>query len=230
MSLLDKASLIVTPNSYKESKLYSVVPSSGAGDMDVVRATTATRVNSDGLIEVTPYNLLQRSQEFENAYWAKANTTVTSNATTAPNGTLTADLILNTVAGGYINNTSFVGLIGIVYSYSFYIKNNNSTSTLILVRASSTALSATINWSGSNISSITNTTGTSTFTALDNGWFRISGTYTSTEDGQQLRIYPQSGSGTNSVYVWGAQLVTGTSAKEYFPTTDRLDVARLFCL
>jgi ribosomal protein L11 len=57
MSLLDKASLIVTPNAYKESKLYSVVPNTTLGDMDVVRATTATRVNSLGLIESLAINV-----------------------------------------------------------------------------------------------------------------------------------------------------------------------------
>jgi len=57
MSLLDKASLVVTPNAYKASKLYSVIPSSGAGDLDVVRATTATRVNSAGLIESVAVNV-----------------------------------------------------------------------------------------------------------------------------------------------------------------------------
>ena len=51
MSLLDTASLIVTPNGYKEGKLYSVIPSDGSGDMSVTRATTATRVNSAGLVE-----------------------------------------------------------------------------------------------------------------------------------------------------------------------------------
>jgi hypothetical protein len=58
IGLLDKASLITTPNAYKESKLYSVVPSDGAGDMTVVRATTATRVNENGLIETVPKNLV----------------------------------------------------------------------------------------------------------------------------------------------------------------------------
>jgi hypothetical protein len=57
MSLLDKASLIVTPNGYKASKLYSIVPSNGAGDMDVTRATTATRVNASGLIESVANNV-----------------------------------------------------------------------------------------------------------------------------------------------------------------------------
>lgn len=57
MSLLDKASLIVTPNAYKTSKLYSVVPNTTLGDMDVVRATTATRVNASGLIESVGLNI-----------------------------------------------------------------------------------------------------------------------------------------------------------------------------
>jgi hypothetical protein len=51
MSLLDTASLLVTPNAYKEGKLYSVIPSDGSGDFTFTRATSATRVNAEGLIE-----------------------------------------------------------------------------------------------------------------------------------------------------------------------------------
>ena len=115
MSLLDKASLIVTPNGYKASKLYSVVPSSGAGDLDVTRATTATRVNSLGLIEsvannvprldytdgscpsllVEPQrtNLFTYSEQFDNINWTKSNMNVTANSSTSPDGTTTADTI-----------------------------------------------------------------------------------------------------------------------------------------
>ena len=57
MSLFDDASLVLTPNGYKASKLYSIKPTSGAGDMTVVRATTATRVNSAGLIESVAINV-----------------------------------------------------------------------------------------------------------------------------------------------------------------------------
>jgi hypothetical protein len=44
-----------------------------------------------------------------------------------------------------------------------------------------------------------------------------------------LRIYPSaaSSSATGSVYAWGAQLNIGSTAKPYFPTTDRLNVPRL---
>jgi len=93
MSLLDQASLIVTPNGYKASKLYSVKPTSGLGDMVVSRGTTATRVNSAGLIESvainvprldytnascpsilvepTRTNLVLQSQTLDNASWSK---------------------------------------------------------------------------------------------------------------------------------------------------------------
>jgi hypothetical protein len=50
MSLLDDVSIVVTPNGYKAGTLYSVIPSSGAADMDVTRATAATRVDENGLV------------------------------------------------------------------------------------------------------------------------------------------------------------------------------------
>ena len=50
MSLLDDVSIVVTPNGYKAGELYAVIPSDGAADMDVTRATDATRVNESGLI------------------------------------------------------------------------------------------------------------------------------------------------------------------------------------
>jgi hypothetical protein len=51
--LLDNASLVLIPSGYKAGVIYSQVPTSGLGDLDVVRATTATRVNSSALIETS---------------------------------------------------------------------------------------------------------------------------------------------------------------------------------
>jgi len=50
MSLLDDVSIVVTPNGYKAGTLYGVIPSSSAADMDVTRATAATRVDENGLV------------------------------------------------------------------------------------------------------------------------------------------------------------------------------------
>ena len=51
MSILDKASLIQIPSGYKSTKLYSLRPSNGTGDFTFARSSSATRVNSEGLIE-----------------------------------------------------------------------------------------------------------------------------------------------------------------------------------
>jgi len=51
MSLYDDASLIAYPSGYKESKRYAQKPVSGAGDLTFSRASSATRTNSEGLIE-----------------------------------------------------------------------------------------------------------------------------------------------------------------------------------
>ena len=49
-------SLALIPTGFKDGKLYSVLPESGAGDFDVVRGSGATRVNKDGLIETMSSN------------------------------------------------------------------------------------------------------------------------------------------------------------------------------
>lgn len=56
-TLFDSASLVITPNGVKTSKLYSIKPNDGTGDLSVTRATTATRVNESGVIVDVPANV-----------------------------------------------------------------------------------------------------------------------------------------------------------------------------
>ena len=56
-TLFDSASLVITPNGVKTSKLYAIKPDNGSGDLTVVRATTATRVNESGVIVDVPANV-----------------------------------------------------------------------------------------------------------------------------------------------------------------------------
>ena len=55
--LFDSASLVITPNGVKTSKLYAIKPEDGSGDLVVTRATTATRVNESGVIVDVPANV-----------------------------------------------------------------------------------------------------------------------------------------------------------------------------
>lgn len=228
MSLLDTASLIVTPNGYKEGKLYSVIPSDGSGDLSVTRATTATRVNSQGLVELVPYNLLQYSQDFSNAYWfGETGNTITSNTTTAPDGTLTADTFTAT-AGNEINvhNLNGFSLADGTFTYSIYLKNNgtNLIEAYLFKVGVGFAARGEINFSAGTF---TASIGTGSIENVGNGWFRVSLTNTYTSGTFTTGTYTTSTTGTRSVFAWGAQLVEGSVAKDYQKTETRLNIPRL---
>ena len=101
-------SLALLPSGYKASKVYSVLPTDGTGDFDFTRSGSATRVNSEGLIELVStnvprlnyplidgvvqgcpslllepqrINLVEYSEAFDNAYWTKSASSVVSGFT-----------------------------------------------------------------------------------------------------------------------------------------------------
>ena len=48
-------SIAMIPSGYKDEKVYSVLPTNGDGDFTFARTSTATRVNSNGLVLVLLY-------------------------------------------------------------------------------------------------------------------------------------------------------------------------------
>lgn len=243
-NLLSSASLVVTPSSYKESKLYSLIPTNGNGDFTFTRATTATRVNSDGLVELVPYNLLSYSEQFDNAAWAKTATTVTANTTTAPNGTLTADKLIETattsshVIGNAVGNSIVSGQ---VYTFSFFAKKSERTF-IQLAPSSTTFGSVFVNYNLDNgtISLTGGTIVSSSMESVGDGWYRciasITATATATtgpanllliNSGTAPRFQSYLGDGTSGVFIWGAQLVEGSTALPYQKTETRLNIPRL---
>ena len=97
-------SIAMIPSGYKDEKVYSVLPTNGDGDFTFARTSTATRVNSNGLIEEvginkprldysdgacpslllepTSTNKIQYSEEFANGYWTKNNSSVQGDPST----------------------------------------------------------------------------------------------------------------------------------------------------
>ena len=55
-TLFSSVSYIISPNGYKTSKIYALKPENGNGDLDIIRNTTATRINEFGIREVVPAN------------------------------------------------------------------------------------------------------------------------------------------------------------------------------
>jgi hypothetical protein len=231
MSLLDTASLIVTPNAYKEGKLYSVIPSDGSGDFTFTRATTATRVNSDGLVELVPYNLLQRSEEFNSAYWVKLGSTITANATTAPNGTLTADKLIEGVGVGL----KYIQRGGVVFTASDTISVYAKSAERTQIAIGNSAVGASIFdlSNGTVVSSGGSGINNETIESVGNGWYRITanvvvlGTFGFQILLANLGAIDYTGDGTSGLFIWGAQIVEGANALPYQKTETRLNIPRI---
>jgi hypothetical protein len=214
MSLLNEASFLVTPNGYKEDKLYAAIPTNGDGDMTFTRAGTATRVNEAGLVELVPYNLLSRSEEFDNISWQKLGAvSATANQITSPDGNLTADLITSTTMPGFGANVIYSSIACTLTSYVFsvYLRAGSTTNVTLYVNRTAGAERVSSNLT------------------LTDTWQRYSILWTGTAtDSLFFHIAPGGvGIETGSIYAWGAQLNEGSSALTYRKTVDRLDIPRI---
>jgi hypothetical protein len=216
------------PSGYKEDTVFSAIPTDGSGDLSFTRASNGTRVNSAGLVEVCPWNLVEQSETFGVLPWnSNAGGSVDNNATTAPNGTTTADRLNCTSSGASGLYQIFNTISGQSYTSSIYIKNDsNSTDILLGTDAFPSTANLRYNPSTNTIISVGSAITSSSVENVGNGWYRVVFSYVVTGSFNAFVIYSVSAT-TNSLFVWGAQSNFGSTAKPYFPTTDRLNVPRL---
>ena len=199
------------PSGYKASKIYSINPVDGSGDLSFARSSTGTRVNSDGFIETVPLNLLNYSELFSNTSWSKLRSTITPNAATSPIGDLTASE-LDIGANGYLYKLGVSVFPNTEYTLSFYVQDINSANNTLAIYDESNASFISIDIPYS----------------VTNQWTRVTHTFTTPTGCTSARPYIQRGvGGSGSLYIWGAQLNAGSTAKTYFPTTDRLNYPRI---
>ena len=173
------------------------------------------------LIEESRTNLLTYSSEFDNAAWTKANATVTVNAAVAPDGTLTADkLVENTATSTHqaYQNYTPTQLSNVVFSV--YAKAAERSVVTLL---EPTGVERTFNLG----TGVATGSGASMVSAGD-GWWRCiaSGALIDTATrSYALRLNNGSsvtytGDGTSGIYIWGAQLEAGAFPTSYIPTTS----------
>jgi hypothetical protein len=169
-------------------------------------------------IEGARTNLALRSQEFDNASWNKARSTITANATTAPDGTMTADKLIDNAV-----NSSHVAyftptLTAAVHTASVFAKAAERSQLHIMFQAG-----ASFNTSYFNLATgavISQGAGhTATILSVGNGWYRCSASVTNTAAAQEVDFgtadggtASYAGDGASGIYLWQAQVELGASA------------------
>ncbi len=225
----------------------------GTGSVTFTRSTTATYIDRYGivqsaaintprfekeglLIEGASTNKLTYSEEFDN--WSKTQCTVSSNTTTAPDGTTTADgIIANTSTGAkyvYQNqSTASTQLSG-----SCFMKAGDKqwgSLSIYLFDASDNILKNGRCWFNLDTGEVgTENSCTGFITELTDGWYRCSiviDKYTegTVVDNGQLEIFTSNGDNdysfvgddtTINTYIWGAQLEEFSHSTSYISTTS----------
>tara|TARA_R100001463_G_scaffold42850_4_gene89596 strand:+ start:3954 stop:4910 length:957 start_codon:yes stop_codon:yes gene_type:complete len=214
------ADFIVTPNAFNFATIYALFPLDATRDLGSVRSTTATRVNSSGLIETVAVfipridygggtavilneaastNLLLHSQDFDNTYWKKNSSTVTANTTVAPDGTTTAETFAlggTDLARVFRNNTTTGGSSDT--TFSIWLKGTAGQTVTLECGSASSVITLTADWVRHSLTNTTHTTATT------------------------VRVINRATNGNNAtdLYAWGAQLEQTSAATSYIATTS----------
>jgi hypothetical protein len=159
------------------------------------------------------YNLLTKTEQFDDAAWTKTRSSVVANTIAAPDGTLTADkLVEDTSTGSHlVLRTNIVTpTIGQVFTGSVYVRAAERSSVRLHVAGSAGNVCIVNLVDGT----VTTTTGSPVVASAGNGWWRISLSYTAPSES---KIYFEidtaigtatsyTGDGTSGIYIWGADL------------------------
>lgn len=174
---------------------------------------------ADGLLRWNGHNQFVQSENISSASWVKSNATVTADAETAPNGTVTADRL----AGDGIfahhsmnQNTAFIA--GTTYTASIYAKKGDAS--VLQIVMPNTGFADNIVFANFDLDSgVPGTVGagcTASMKDFGGGWYRCSITATadaSVSSTPTFSVAPSptavrldAWTTTTGIFVWGAQM------------------------
>ena len=204
----------------------------GSLDPRITFSRASTGTYYDGVTAAkAEENLLQYSQEFNESYYQQLRSTVSANATTAPDGTSTADAL--TQATGQTTSGAVYLAANIAYSASTYIfsvfakPNGKDFIRLAMIDGGSTFRECYFDVNNGTVGTASNGA-VGTITASANGYYRCSVAYTfSSASTMNPRIFLADTNNSSTVvdsgglYIWGAQLEQRSSVTAYTPTTTQ---------
>ena len=219
MAEQDANNVAITGGTINGTTLGATTPAAG---------TFTTLTAQTEVLKGTGQNFLTYSQDFTNGAWSKARATISASLFTAPDGTTTAnELVEDSTTNSHPVYRTLGGFInGITYTLSVYAKASGRTS-LRLALADTAFVSIFADYNLTTVASSASG-GTSTITSVGNGWYRLTLTavaiasgngavYIQPDNPYQTSIYL--GNGASAIYLWGSQLELGSTANTYIPTT-----------
>lgn len=172
-------------------------------------------------------NLILQSQTFENASWVKTSASVTANTEVAPDGTTTAETLTASAATA-LPSVSQTTTAGAARTFSVFVKAGTHNYIQILYSADTSSF-CNFDLSAGTVGS-SGGTATGSIVSLGNGWYRCIVVNTATTPVfHYVALVPSSSStratsgtytGTETVYLWGAQLEQRSAVSAYTPTTS----------
>ena len=163
------------------------------------------------------YNLLTKTEQFDNAAWTKANVALTVNGAVAPDGTTTADLVYPSSTGSATAIYQGFALPAGSYSVSFALKAAGKR--WVAVDGTNTTAAAYFDLQDGVVGTVA--AGHAAFiSSLGSGWYRCTVTNTTPGGYGYFAVRPVDADGTTSVtangtsgiYIWGASLVPADQA------------------
>src|SRR5574343_258569 len=190
------------------------------------RASGASYFDASGVLRWNGLNQCLQSV-VNNTTWGAFNETCTPNATTAPDGTTTAALIVENTANNNHYHRQTITLDDGTYTVSVYAKAKERY--IVAFGGAATGLKYFNLQNGTIGSTRSGSPSAATITNVGNGWYRLTvtgGAYAG-GTGEQVQLLLTNntetdlytGDGASGIYSWGAQSELGTDATTYSPTT-----------
>lgn len=194
-------------------------------------AKKATRSRKKAPKPIANVNLLASSEKFDTPPWFAARAVIVPNATTAPDGKLTASkLIEGKQTGQHHCFTSFNFQAGTQYTFSVFVKAGERTKGVIVLGNGSSEVTrpCTCTYDLSAKTATKNRhADAASIIPLDDGWFRVSVTATAVVDVTNVAFVSflhngagikYTGDGESGLFLWGAQLEIGSGLTDYAAT------------
>ena len=185
------------------------------------------------LAEGSSTNLVTYSEQFDNAAWTKTLVTVTPNDATAPDGSKSADKLIESSSSGAHTIGSSSTSITSGNNYTLVVFAKAAENSFIQIIPSSTVFGVTSHANFDLVNGLLGTvnTGEATIKNYGNGWYKCSYSLTAIASSSTgplniglitsataNRTESYAGDGSSGIYIWGAQVEEQPFATSYIRT------------